>query len=114
MFTHVQQTFGSGQCHLLQVNSRQISTEGGGQSGNPAMVEYFLNHSHRFCNTETRREGMGATLITTATAADLSSTLAMSSAEKEPLSQQGDGNKTGFFGNYLLVKSCIIILQRTT
>ena len=45
-------------------SSRNV--DGDANASNPAMVDYWLGHSHRFCNAETRREGMGATVINTA------------------------------------------------
>ncbi len=64
--------FGASSCHLLQINSRSSSSAEGGEDGkksspNPAMVEYWLGQrGHRFLNVDARREGMGATVITTA------------------------------------------------
>ncbi len=53
-------TFGAAYCHLLQINSRKVEED------NPTLVEHWLGRGHRFCNVDARREGMGATVITTA------------------------------------------------
>jgi len=54
--------FGTGSCHLLQINSRSESQHDT-QTG---VHHHWFSHSHRFLNVDARREGMGATLITTA------------------------------------------------
>jgi len=53
--------FGTGACHLLQINSRP---EGQNEAQSPSA--HWFSPTHRFLNADARREGMGATVITTA------------------------------------------------
>ena len=65
VFTQMQSAFGASVCHLLQLNSVSSSP-----SAPSSSVSYFwLAQTHRFCNVEARREGIGATVITTSVTA---------------------------------------------
>ncbi len=81
--------FGPSSCHLLQINSRKVddgAAEGTNQTSssppaNPAMVDYWLGSGgHRFCNVDARREGVGATVITTAETASANAKSASTNA----------------------------------
>eukprot|EP00095_Tigriopus_kingsejongensis_P009758 maker-scaffold422_size175911-snap-gene-0.34 protein:Tk09758 transcript:maker-scaffold422_size175911-snap-gene-0.34-mRNA-1 annotation:"trafficking protein particle complex subunit 8" len=60
----MQSAWGAAHCHLLLLNSRPAPPDGR-WGPNPALVDYWLTRGPRFCNVDARREGMGATLITT-------------------------------------------------
>lgn len=76
IFTQMQREFGANFCHLLLINS---SKEDQKETSN--FVQNWLNPGNRFCNVETRLEGMGTVVINTA-----ASVVANSNVEEKKVS----------------------------
>ena len=86
VFTQMQNAFGASACHLLQLNSVSSSP-----SAPSSSVSYFwLAQTHRFCNVEARREGIGATVITTSVTAAANENNSEKNNSKPPLQNSAE------------------------